>query len=92
MQCVSIVDVFAGPVAAPWPAQVDYTKFALFFNHTEPNWLAEVEGGVQWQLDQYGPHPNHPTDAHWCAQAASPRPTPFSWQGALGTGRPVGRP
>ena len=45
---------------------MDYTKFALFFNHTEPHWLAEVAGGVQWALDPDGPHPNHPTDAHWC--------------------------
>ena len=51
--------------------QVDYTKFALFFNHTEPHWLAEVKGGVQWELDPDGPHPNHPTDAHWCGPAAA---------------------
>ena len=52
--------------AAALARQVDYTKFALFFNHTEPHWLAEVPGGVQWQLDPDGPHPDHPTDAHWC--------------------------
>ena len=50
---------------------MDYTKFALFFNHTEPHWLAEVAGGVQWALDPDGPHPDHPTDAHWCDPASA---------------------
>lgn len=53
-------------IAVALARQVDYTKFALFFNHTEPHWLAEVPGGVQWQLNPDGPHPDHPTDAHWC--------------------------
>ncbi|KAK9834881.1 hypothetical protein WJX81_006129 [Elliptochloris bilobata] len=61
------VPVFLGPPfhSMPLVNQVDYTKFALFFNHTEPHWLAEVAGGVQWALDPAGPHPDHPTDAHW---------------------------